>query len=288
MSRTRFHTVLRTLVTGSVVMSLAAACGDDAVSTPTSTGATTATTVAPTTAPTTAPITAAPTTAPETTMPATTPAPTTAAPTTVAPTTVAPTTAPPTTVPVVEPIVAVWPAADIVFDTPEEAASDFIEQVFGVEPLIGEFLRGDSRSGEIEVLSPLDDDDPATTRPTGVILFMRQLGAGNGWFVLSAASEGVTIDDPEFGDEFTAGDVTVEGTGRGFEGTVVVRALVPAEPPDVLDFEITATDWSTPVPYTATLDLSNASPGDIVTIVAVGDTGIAATGEFAAIPVVID
>jgi hypothetical protein len=174
-----------------------------------------------------------------------------------------------------------------VFDTPEAAASDFIEQVFGVEPLIGEFMQGDSRSGEIEVLSPLDDDDPATTRPTGVVLFLRQLGPDDGWFVLSAVSEGVTIDDPEFGDEVAAGDLTVDGTGRGFEGTVVVRALVPADPPTVLDFEITATDWMTPVPYTATLDLSEASPGDIVTIIAVGDTGIEATGEFAAIPVVI-
>lgn len=291
MSRTRFRTVLRTLVTGSVAMSLAAACGDDAVSTPTSTTAiTTATTVVPTTAPTTTTPTTAPTTVPETTpttAPATTAAPTTAAPTTVAPTTVAPTTTPPTTVPVVEPVVAVWPAAEVVFDTPEEAASDFIEQVFGVEPLIGEFMQGDGRSGEIEVLSPLDDDDPATTRPTGVILFMRQLGADDGWFVLSATSEGVTIDVPEFADAVDAGDLTVDGLGRGFEGTVVVRALVPADPPNVLDFEITATDWTTPVPYTATLDLSAASPGDVVTIVAVGDTGIAATGEFAATAVVV-
>ncbi|MEQ9161729.1 MAG: hypothetical protein RLN74_03415, partial [Ilumatobacter fluminis] len=253
MSRTRFHTVLRTLVTGSVAMSLAAACGDDAVSTPTSTTAiTTATTVVPTTAPTTTTPTTTPTTAPttvpETTMPATTAPPTTAAPTTVAPTTVAPTTTPPTTVPVVEPVVAVWPAAEVVFDTPEEAASDFIEQVFGVEPLIGEFMQGDGRSGEIEVLSPLDDDDPATTRPTGVILFMRQLGADDGWFVLSATSEGVTIDAPEFADEVTAGDLTVDGLGRGFEGTVVVRALVPADPPEVRAVEITASGGAPPVP----------------------------------------
>lgn len=286
MSRASFRTVVRTLVTGSVMVSLVVACGDDAVSTPTSTTgsttATTATTVAPTTTPETTPTTA-PTTVPETTMPATT-----AASTTVAPTTAAATTVAPTTVPVVEPVVAVWPAADVAFDTPEEAASDFIEQVFGVEPLIGEFLQGDGRSGEIEVLSPLDDDDPATTRPTGVILFMRQLGPDDGWFVLSATSEGVTIDAPEFGDAVDAGDLTVDGTGRGFEGTVVVRALLPADPPEVLDFEITATDWTTPVPYSATLDLSGASPGDTVTIVAVGDTGIAATGEFAAIPLVID
>lgn len=283
------RTLIRTLLAGSVVISLAAACGDDAASTPsTTTATTTATTVAPTTTPDT---TTPSTTAPDTTAPTTTAAPTTTPATTpsttVAPTTIPTTVAPTTSVPATGPIVAVWPAADVVFDTPEEAASDFIEQVFGVEPLIGEFMQGDSRSGEIEVLSPLDDDDPATTQPTGVILFLRQLGADDGWFVLSAVSEGVTIDSPEFGDEITAGDVTVDGTGRGFEGTVVVRALIPADPPNVLDFEITATDWMTPVPYTATLDLSAASPGDIVTIIAVGDTGIEATGEFAATPVVV-
>ena len=258
------RTLIRTAITGLVVMSLAVACGDDATSTPSST-------IAPTTTPET--------TAPPTTVPATT----------AAPTTITPTTAPPpTTVPGVERFVAVWPAADVVFDTPEDAASDFIDQVFGVEPLIGEFMQGDARSGEIEVLSPLDDADPATTAPTGVILFLRRLGPSDGWFVLSAVSEGVTIGVPELGDEVPAGDLTVEGTGRGFEGTVVVRALVPADPPDVLDFEITATDWSTPVPYSATLDLSDASPGDVVTIIAVGDTGIEATGEFAAVPVLVD
>ena len=53
------------------------------------------------------------------------------------------------------------------------------------------------------------------------------------------------------------------------------------------DFEIAATDWQTSVPYSVNLDLSDALPGQMVAIVAVGDTGIAATGEFAASPVII-
>ena len=270
----------RYLLVGIVVVSLAAACGDDAASTPaTSSTLPTTTSVAPTTdAPTTTTTTAVPTTTTTTTTTTTIPATTTTVP--------AATTAP-TTVPADDTIVAVWPAADVVFDTPEAAAEDFIEQVFGVEPFIGEFMQGDARSGEIEVLTPLDDDDPATTAPTGVILFLRQLGPDDGWFVLSAVSEGVTIDEPAFGDEVARGAVTVTGTGRGFESTVVVRAVVPGVPPTVLDVEIVMTDWMDPVPYTATLDLTAASPGDVVTLVAVGDTGIEATGEFATLPVVI-
>ena len=41
------------------------------------------------------------------------------------------------------------------------------------------------------------------------------------------------------------------------------------------------------MPYTATVDLSAAVTGDVVALIAVGDTGIAETGEFAAIPVVV-
>lgn len=183
---------------------------------------------------------------------------------------------------------AVWPASDVVFVTPEEAATDFIEQVFQVEPLLSEFRLGDARSGEFEVLSPLDDDDPATAAPTGVTLFLRQLGADDGWFVLAAVSEGVSIGAPEFADEVAAASLVVTGEGRGFEGTVVVRAIVPGDPPTELDLEITATDWRTPVPYEVTLDLTGATTGDVVMIIARGDTGITATGEFAALPIIID
>ena len=49
---------------------------------------------------------------------------------------------------------AIWPAAGVVFETPEEAAEDFVSRVLGVPPVLGEFQQGDARSGEIEVFSP--------------------------------------------------------------------------------------------------------------------------------------
>ena len=62
-----------------------------------------------------------------------------------------------------------------------------------------------------------------------------------------------------------------------------------SEPGDatILDLDVTMTDWQISVPYAADLDLSGTAPGDVVVLLAVGDIGIAATGEFAAIPVVI-
>ena len=85
-----------------------------------------------------------------------------------------------------------------------------------------------------------------------------------------------------------AGALTVEGLGRGFESNLVVRALLPAVDGAELDLEFTMTDWTTPVPYAVTLDLSGASPGDVVAVVAVGDTGLGVDpSEFAAIAVVV-
>jgi hypothetical protein len=196
------------------------------------------------------------------------------------------TTSPVITSPVVEPVIAVWPAAGVVFDSPEAVAEDFISAVFGIEPAIGPFQQGDARSGEIDVLTQLDDDDPSTTRPAGVTLLLRMLGPDDGWFVIGAVSEGVTIDTPETGSTVPVGDLAVEGLGRGFESTVVVSAFVAGEA-DPLAVEIVMTDWAVPTPYATSLDLSAAEPGDVVAIIARGDVGIEATGEFAALPIIV-
>ena len=78
---------------------------------------------------------------------------------------------------------AIWPAADVVFATPEEAAADFVRTVLGVEPLLGEYVGGDSRSGEIEVFSPGE-----TTPVSRGLLDLRILAPNDGWFVIDAAN----------------------------------------------------------------------------------------------------
>lgn len=160
--------------------------------------------------------------------------------------------------------------------------------MFGVEPLLGEFEAGDSRSGEIEVLSPGDDDDPATVIPTGVRLLVRQLGSDDGWFVLAGVSDGVSITSPEPMADAPAGTVTIEGLARGHERNVVVSAFVAGVATPVLDDQFTMAGSMDREPLAVALDLSGATLGEVVALLVRGDTGLAGvTGEAAAVPVVI-
>ena len=151
---------------------------------------------------------------------------------------------------------AIWPAAGVVFETPEASAADFVKQVLGVEPVLGEFVQGDSRSGEIEVFSPGE-----TTAVSRSRLLLRQLGPHNGWFVLGAANPNTTISTPETNAEVSAGPLTVEGVARGFETTAVVTAFRAGVADDVLDQVVTTGGaFETPEPYRVTIDLTAASP----------------------------
>lgn len=182
---------------------------------------------------------------------------------------------------------AIWPAAEVVFDTPEAAAEDFVSQVLGVPPELGGFQQGDARSGEIEVFS-LGEGEGATPVVRSVLL-LRQLGPGDGWFVLAAVNENATITTPESASEVIAGPLTVEGVGRGFEATVVVEAFVAGDAARKLDQEVTmAGSFETPEPYSVTLDLSGAAPGEVVLLLVRGGVGLETDpGDFGAVPVVI-
>jgi hypothetical protein len=266
MKRTPIWFVLAVLalLTGWVLV----ACGDDD---PTSSPTTAA---EPTT---TVPDTAAPTTA----------APTTAAPTTAAPTTATPTTATTTTVAPAPEQPAVWPAADVVIDTPEAAAADFVERVLRVPPVLGPFMAGDSRSGEIEVFSP-GEGGPGSSVVRSLLL-LRQLGPDDGWFVLGAIEPMVSIDTPAAGATVPAGVVDVRGVARGYEATIIVAAYV-AGVPDRITEPVIAMGGAleTPEPYQATIDLSGVPSGTVVALVVRGDTGLETDpGEFSAIPVVV-
>lgn len=261
----------RTLITLAAVLVLAS-CGDDDTTTdggasPTTTAAAAATSAAETTT-----SAAAATTAPATTAPATTAVPDTAV-------------AIDAQIGLEQP--AIWPAADVVFDTPEAAAEDFVSKVLGVPPELGPFQQGDSRSGEIEVYSLGEKDaGPSILRS---VLALRQLGPGNGWFILAAMNENAAISSPETGAEVPAGPLTVDGVGRGFEANVVVSAFVAGDAAAELDREITqGGSADTPEPFTVNLDLSGASPGQIVTLLVKGGVGLETDpGDFGAIPVVI-
>lgn len=182
---------------------------------------------------------------------------------------------------------AIWPAADVVFETPDEAAADFVAQVLGVEPVLGEFRQGDSRSGEIEVFSP--GEGGAGSRVARGLLLLRQLGPENGWFIVAAANDFASITSPESNAMVDAGPLSVEGLARGFEANVVVTAHVAGHAEAVLDQQITQGGaMETAEPYAVTLDLSGAPPGGIVMVLVRGGVGLETDpGEFGAIPVVI-
>jgi hypothetical protein len=182
---------------------------------------------------------------------------------------------------------AVWPAADVVFSTPEAAAKDFLAHVFQPGPTIGEFKFGDSRSGEFEVFATDETGKPIGTARSFLIL--RQLGPSDGWFVLGAASNYAAIFDPESQTAVKAGPVTVSGRARGFEANVAVKAFIAGKATPLLDMKTTmAGNLDTALPFSVTLDLSAAKPGDVVVLMVHGGAGLETDpGDFGAIPIVI-
>ncbi len=182
---------------------------------------------------------------------------------------------------------AVWPAAEVVFGTPEEAAEGFVEEVLGVPPTLGEFRQGDARSGEIEVFSPGEGE--GGSRVLRSVLLLRRVGPEDGWFVVGAVSEHATITTPESAAEVPAGPIDVAGSARGFEASVVVSAHVAGEAGGLLDRVTTQGGaFEEPESYSVTLDLSGASSGDVVTLLVRGATGLETDpGDFGAVPVVV-
>ena len=170
--------------------------------------------------------------------------------------------------------------------TPEAAATSFVENAVGVPAHLGPFMAGDARSGEIELRFAGESGTTPVVRGT---LLVRMLGPDDGWFVIGAVSDGVTIDSPASAATVPAGTLTVAGSARGFEGTVIVEALRPGQAAP-LDRQIAqGGSLADLAPYTATLDLSGAAPGETLAIVVRGGTGHGEDpGELAAIPVVVE
>ena len=184
--------------------------------------------------------------------------------------------------------VTIWPAADVVFDTPEAVAKYFVTKVLEVPAVLGEFQQGDSRSGEIEVLSP-GEGSSGGGYPRGRLL-LRQVGSANGWFVLAAVNDNASITVPAALAKVPAGPLVVQGKARGFEANVVVRAFEAGDSSAELARAITmGGSTETPEPFTATLDLTRARPGSTVVLLVRGGTGLETDpGEFGAIAVVIE
>jgi hypothetical protein len=168
----------------------------------------------------------------------------------------APTTEPSTTVaPVPDEVrTAIWPwfETDLRYADPVEAAVGFATDYLGfVDPLASEFMAGDSRSGEVEIRSV--DTGPAT------VVFVRQLTDDDSWWILGAASENITIDEPEALAEVTS-PLTVSGTALAFEGTVDVQLRADGNGEPIFEGFVTGSGGPEPGPYSETFEFT--SPGE--------------------------
>lgn len=142
---------------------------------------------------------------------------TTDAPATTASTAAPSTTAVPPTVAPVDTSTAVFPygTGDVRYFDPVEAARAFAVDFVGfTDPLVGEFMQGDARSGEVEVRPTANG--PVTT------VFVRQLGTDGSWWILGSATAYITAEIPGQGDAISS-PVTVSGSALTFEGMVVVE-----------------------------------------------------------------
>lgn len=113
---------------------------------------------------------------------------------------------------------AVWPdaAGGIRYTDPVAAAAGFARELVGFrDPVLGPYLPGDGRSGEVEVRPRADG--PVTT------VFVRILEDGT-WWVLGSASGDLLLDVPGAGD-LVGSPVALQGRAVAFEGHVDVRIV---------------------------------------------------------------
>jgi len=117
----------------------------------------------------------------------------------------------------VQPDTAVWPfaASSTRYSDPVKAATGFAVDYLGfVNPVVGAFMQGDSRSGEVAVKA-------SGTGPTTTVI-VRQLGPGQTWWVLGASSPNLDLQSPAVLASIVS-PVTLSGRSTAFEATVNIE-----------------------------------------------------------------
>ena len=119
--------------------------------------------------------------------------------------------------PVTQPETAIWPFASTTtrFGDPVLAAQAFATAFLGiVNPIMGAFQQGDSRSGEV----------PVRATPTGVetTILVRQLTSANSWWVLGASCPDIVVAGPSPSESISS-PVVLRGRSTAYEGVVNVE-----------------------------------------------------------------
>jgi hypothetical protein len=125
------------------------------------------------------------------------------------------TTSTTTFAPTVDPSVPVWPrvSSSQRFEDPVSAARSFAVDFVGmIDPVVGEFQAGDSRSGEVPV-------QPRADAPVSTVL-VRQL-EDDTWFVLGSVTDDIRLDVPAAGTDIDC-PAHLTGEALAFEGHVDV------------------------------------------------------------------
>lgn len=165
-------------------------------------------------------------------------------------------------------------------DAATDAAEAFLAAHFpGTAATLSEFRQGDNRSGEIDVVRP---GEGGASQLVASTLLLRQDDT-DAWQVFAAFNANVTITEPAQ-DDIVTSPLTVSGTGRGFEGTLVARAFDGGEV--VAEGVGMGGALETPEPYEIELDLASVEPGTELVVVVAGGTGLEGDpGEFSAVRV---
>jgi hypothetical protein len=117
----------------------------------------------------------------------------------------------------IQPGSAVWPFAGSPtrYTDPVEAARGFaLDYVGFVDPVVGTFMAGDPRSGEVAI-------QPSPSGPVTTVV-VSKLAPDDTWWVLAASTPNVQLRAPSASDTITS-PVTVSGEGTAFEGTISVE-----------------------------------------------------------------
>lgn len=112
---------------------------------------------------------------------------------------------------------AVWPfvTSSTRYRDPVQAATGFAVKYLGfVAPVIGAFMAGDSRSGEVAIRA--NSSGPVTT------VMVRKLSPDDTWWVLGASTPNLQLQSPVW-DSSIATPVTLAGLSTAFEATVNVE-----------------------------------------------------------------
>jgi hypothetical protein len=126
-----------------------------------------------------------------------------------------------TTTTIIQRDTAVWPfvTSSTRFSDPVEAARSFAVAYLGfVNPAVGSFMQGDSRSGEVEV-NAVSESGAAGPKTT---VLVRKLAPDDSWWVLGAVAPDIQLTSPA-ALAIVSSPVTLSGQSTAFEATVNVE-----------------------------------------------------------------